>query len=157
MTSPTLNTEEKDHLPQPAVSAFPSAAQNAGFLCMKAHCWLMFNSMSTRKPSKSHSTELLSSHLATTGTGRPWHCLLLNIMGFLSAQFSSLSRSISIAVQPFGVYYCVANPSSFCKFAEGARCSITRLLTKRLNSTGLSISPWGTHQLVTCLQLNFVL
>lgn len=128
----------------------------SAFFALKAHCWLMFNLFSTRTP-KSHSAELLFSHLAPS---RTQHCPFLNTMIFLSVQLARQSRSTWMAAQPLGIQYWVVTPQHFCgvcKFVEVDLCPITRLLTKRLNSTGPSISPWGTHQLLTHLQLNFLL
>ena len=68
----------------------------------RAHCWLMFNLLSTRN-SRSFSAELLprqsaSSLYCCTGLFQPrcgtWHLFLSNIMKYLSAHFSSLSRSL---------------------------------------------------------------
>ena len=68
----------------------------------RARCWLMFNLVSTRTP-RSYSAKLLSSWMAHStyccvGLSLPrcrtWHFCLLHFLRLLSAQFSSLSRSL---------------------------------------------------------------
>ena len=89
------------------------------FLATRVHCWLNVNPSPTRTP-RSLSAELLSS---SSGPCLYWfmglflpRCSalqlpLLNLIRFLSAQVSSLSRSQWMAVQPFGVS---ATPPSLC-------------------------------------------
>ena len=131
------------------------------FLAARAHCWLMVNLLSTRTP-RSLSTELLSSR----STPSLYWCMglflprcrtlnfpLLNLIRFLSAQLSSLSRSRSKAAQPSGVS---TTPLSLVSSANLLRVhsnASSRSLMKKLNKTGPSTDPWGTS-LVTSLQLD---
>lgn len=80
------------------------------------------------------------------------HLPLLNFMRFLSAQFSSLSRSLWAAAQPTGV---TATPPGFVSSVNLLKhhsAPSSRSLTKKLNSTRPSISPWGIP-LLTRFQL----
>ena len=81
------------------------------FLAGRAHCWLMVNLSSTRTP-RSLSAELLSSRSTPSlywcmalflPRCRTLHLPLLNLIRFLFAQLSSLSRSHWTAAQPSGI------------------------------------------------------
>ena len=131
------------------------------FLAARAHCWLMVNLSSTRTP-RSHSTELLSRRSTPSlywcmglflPSCRTLHLPLLNLIRFLSAQLSSLSRSRWMAAQPAGVS---TTPPSFVSSTNLLRVhsnSSSRSLMKKLNKTRLSTDPWGIP-LVTSLQLD---
>ncbi|KAK4826847.1 hypothetical protein QYF61_011715 [Mycteria americana] len=88
--------------------------------------------------------------------GRTWYFHLLNFMRFLSAHFSSLSRSLWMAARPSDVS---ATPPSFVSSRNLPRvCSApsSRSLMKVLNNIGSSIDSYSTP-LVTGLHLDFEL
>ncbi|KAK4828690.1 LOW QUALITY PROTEIN: hypothetical protein QYF61_000528 [Mycteria americana] len=86
---------------------------------------------------------------------RTLHFSFLNFMRFVSAHFSSLLRSVSMAAQPSGVS---ANPPRFVSpenFLRSHAAPPPRSLMKMLNRTGPNIDPWGAL-LVNGLQLDFI-
>ncbi|KAK4810782.1 hypothetical protein QYF61_008754, partial [Mycteria americana] len=107
-------------------------------LAARAHCWLMFNLVSTRTP-RSFSARLLSSWVAPSiywclglflPKCRTWHFPWLNCMRFLSAHFSSLLRSLWVAARPSGIS---ASPPSFgviSKLAEGTLCPSIHIINE---------------------------
>ena len=133
------------------------------FLAARAHCWLIVNLSSTRTP-RFLSAELLSSRSIPSlywcmglflPRCRTLHLPLLNLIRFLSAQLSSLSRCHWMAAQPA---WCIYHSSQFCvisKLGEVHSNSSSRSLMNKLNKTGPSTDPWGTP-LVTSLQLDSV-
>jgi len=77
--------------------------------------------------------------------GRTLPLPLVNLIRFLSAQLSSLSRSRWMAAQPAGVS---TTPPSLVSSANWLRVtsnSSSRSLMKKLNQTGPSTDPWGHH------------
>lgn len=126
MESPALDTllhvwshqcwiEGKDHLSQPAGKRSPNIAQDTAAFTARTHCWLMFNLVTPR----SFSAKLLSSQVVPSMSWclglllpRCWTLQfpLLNFMRFLSAHFSSLSRSFWMAAKPYSLW---TTPSSF--------------------------------------------
>ena len=84
---------------------------------------------------------------------RTLHLPLLNLIRFLSAQLSSLSRSRWMAAQPSGVSTTPPSLVSSANLLMVHFNSSSRSLLKKLNKTGPSTDPWGTP-LVTGLQLD---
>lgn len=100
--------EHKDHPPLPAENGLPSTA----FFATRVHYWLLFNFFVHQDAQglfcKATSQKFCCPHLYwCTGlffTRRSTlHMLLLNLMRSLLAYFSSLSRSIWVAAEPFDV------------------------------------------------------
>ena len=116
--------EGKDPLLWPGGNSPPNSAQDTKrFFDTRAHCWLMFNMVSTRT-SSSFSAKLLSSWSAPSicwcmglflARCRTLHFSLLNFMRFLSANFSSLQRSLWMAAWPSGTS---ATPLSLVSSAD---------------------------------------
>jgi len=129
------------------------------FFAVRTHCWLMFNLLSTRT-SKSHSAELLSSHLASS---MHWQNLALPFVKHHEIPLCPILQPVQVHLNGSTTTWCIvlcsnSSPSLYhLQICRDALCPITSFLTKRLNCNSLSISPWGTGQLVTCLQVNFVL
>lgn len=73
------------------------------FFAVRVHCWFRINLLPSRTPT-AFSAEMVSTWLAPACADRTWHCLLLDIMRFHSAQSSSLSRFLQTAAQPRGVF-----------------------------------------------------
>jgi len=131
------------------------------YFATRAYCWIMVNLLSTTIP-RSLSAELLSSRSAPNLNWcmclflhwcKTPHLSFLNLIRFLSAQLSSLSRSCWMVAQPSGGS---ATPHSFVSSSNLLRVDSnpsSRSLMKILNMTRLVTDPWGTL-LVTCLQLD---
>lgn len=119
------------------------------FLVARAHCWLIFNTVSIRN-SGSFTANLFSrwavpSMYLCLGWFLPGcrtsHFPLLNYTGSLSAYFSSLLTF-----------------SRFCiisRLANGTLHLITRIINRDVHQNWTSTDPWGTP-LVTGLQPDFV-
>ena len=146
------SVEGKENLPRPAGHTLLLMHPRIplAFLAARAHCWLMVNLSSTRTP-RSLSAELLSSRSTPSlywcmglflPRCRTVHLPLLNLIRFLSAQLSSLSRSRWLAAQPASVS---TTPPSFVSSANLLRVhsnSSSRSLMKKLNKTGPITDPW---------------
>jgi len=110
------------------------------FLASRAHCWLMVNLSSTRTP-RSLSSELLSSRSTPSlywciglflPRCRTLHLPLLNLIRFLSAQTSSLSRSRCMAAQPSGASTTPPSLESLANLLRVHSNSSSRSLMKKL-------------------------
>lgn len=91
-----------DHLPWHAGSVPPNAAHLLLSFAAKAHCWLMFNSMSSRAPDPSLERWLLAGwHLPPTSITQFPRCrslnfCFLNFLIFLLARFFNLQKSVPL-------------------------------------------------------------
>ena len=131
-----------DHLLPPARNALPNAAQ--------AHCPCSTcpSGLPGQPPAGIGACSSSSTRCKTL------HFPLLNFMRFQSAQFSSLLRSLWMAVQPS----CVSPTASFVPSTDLLRVSSvlsSRSLMKMLNSIGPIIESWGIS-LLTGLWLDFI-
>lgn len=109
VSSPAPNKKEGPCLVLPAMVRLMQPRILSTFFAPRTQCWSMLNIGFTRTPT-SFSAKGLSSLEATSMywwirkfLRRCWpsHLLLSNFLRFLTAQFSSLSRSISIAAKTF--------------------------------------------------------
>ena len=154
--------EGKHHLPQPAGNTSPNAGLDTiSFLCCKDTLLAPVHPGVLHVPT-SFFTKLLSSWVATSWClglffprCRTLHISLLNFMKFLSAHFSSLSRSLWMAAQLCGVLVTCPSFVSSANLVRLHSVPSSRSLMKVLNRTGPSIYSWGPL-LVTGLQLDFV-
>ena len=119
----------------------------------------MSNLLSTRTP-RSFSAELLSSRSSPNlycctqlflPRCKTPHLLLLNLIRFLPAQLSSLSRFCWMATQPSSVSSTHPNFVSSVNLLRADSVPSSMLLMKMLNETRPSTDPWGTP-LVMVLQ-----
>ena len=114
------------------------------FLATRAHCWFMAccpsgHTGSSLRSSSSTGHSLTCMHVFLPRC-KTLHLLLLNLIWFLSAQLSNLSRCGMVA-QPSGVS---ANPPSFVLSANLPMVDSipsSRSLMKMLNKSGPSTDP----------------
>ncbi|XP_068788224.1 uncharacterized protein [Struthio camelus] len=131
------------------------------FLATRAHCCLMLHLLSTGTP-RSFFMELLSSRSTPSlywcmglflPRCRTLHLPLLNFRRVLSAQLSSLSRSLGMAAQSSGVSAPPPSSVSAANLLRVHSVPSSRSLMNTLNKSGPRTDPWGTP-LATGLQLD---
>lgn len=123
-----------------------------------ALCWLMFNFVSMRI-SRSFSAKLLSNCGMAPSMDwylglflpsyRIWHFSFLNFRRFLSAHFSSLLRSSSMAAQLSNISTTSPSFMSSANLLRLRSAPLSRPLMKILNKTGPSTHPRDTELLLS--------
>lgn len=122
----------------PLASTTLSCAAHVGFpmlalFATRAHCWLMFNLLST-KLYKSFSVELLSSLSWCMGLStRRCPDLCISPAEFHKAHVGPVLQSVQVPLNGSTAIWCANHSSQFCTictFAEGALCPIFHIANK---------------------------
>lgn len=118
------------------------------FLVTKAHCWLLFNFMTTRTPSEScfpvTRLQNITDPLTYSSTdARVCVFASLNFVRLLFAYFSNLSSG-STTVWCFSQFCIITNLLRLCSVPSSSS------LMTMFNSTGSRTDPWGTLLMTGC-------